>query len=553
MTWERETWVDDDGSLTVGTLFDADHMNNIEDGIEESGTALDEAVGALETLLGGKQPLDSDLTAIAALTTTEFGRSFLVLAGASAARTLLGLGTAAVEPSSAFQPADSDLTAIAALTTTSFGRSILTQASAEATRTLLGLGTAAVKASTDFQAADSDLAAIAALSTTEFGRSLLTQASASAARTALGLGTAAVEPSSAFQAADSDLTAIAALTTTSFGRELLTLAGGEAARSVIGAASAAALSAETSAREAADANIGKGLIACRLATAAALPAYTRTSNKLEANANGALSSIDGETAAVGDFVLLKNGAAGADNGVYKVLSVGSAGTKWSMERVPELDASTDAVPGLIVTIAAGAKNPDRQYSLTTDGPITLNTTALTFTLVAPRDWGLVSSLPKAASCLVGDMCSYIASAEDSVIWRLTYDGEGEEPWKKIGGPPLISKTSVENSTASTTYVTLANSPSIITPAVKMTANVRIGARLIVTSGPSFAYATMFTSGGAEVSATAGEWNSGAPHGGSIFKAVSLAASTTYTLRYKTSTGTSFWNHRYIEIDPVRVG
>jgi hypothetical protein len=42
------------------------------------------------------QPLDADLTAIAALTTTSFGRSFLDRASAAAGRTLLELGTAAV-------------------------------------------------------------------------------------------------------------------------------------------------------------------------------------------------------------------------------------------------------------------------------------------------------------------------------------------------------------------------------------------------------------------------------------------------------------------------
>lgn len=40
-----------------------------------------------------------------------------------------------------YQPLDSDLTAIAALTTTSFGRSLLTQADAAATRTTIGAGT----------------------------------------------------------------------------------------------------------------------------------------------------------------------------------------------------------------------------------------------------------------------------------------------------------------------------------------------------------------------------------------------------------------------------
>lgn len=51
--------------------------------------------GSLVSALLGKQPLDSDLTAIAALTTTAFGRSFLTLADETAARNYVGLGTAA--------------------------------------------------------------------------------------------------------------------------------------------------------------------------------------------------------------------------------------------------------------------------------------------------------------------------------------------------------------------------------------------------------------------------------------------------------------------------
>lgn len=35
MAWTRLTWIDDDGSLTVGTLYTAARMNNIEEGIEE--------------------------------------------------------------------------------------------------------------------------------------------------------------------------------------------------------------------------------------------------------------------------------------------------------------------------------------------------------------------------------------------------------------------------------------------------------------------------------------------------------------------------------------
>lgn len=53
-------------------------------------------ITGLSAALAALQPLDADLTAIAALTTTSFGRALLELADAAAARTALALGTAAL-------------------------------------------------------------------------------------------------------------------------------------------------------------------------------------------------------------------------------------------------------------------------------------------------------------------------------------------------------------------------------------------------------------------------------------------------------------------------
>jgi hypothetical protein len=53
--------------------------------------------GAIEELDAEKQPLDADLTAIAALTTTAFGRALLTLVDAAALRTAAALGTIATQ------------------------------------------------------------------------------------------------------------------------------------------------------------------------------------------------------------------------------------------------------------------------------------------------------------------------------------------------------------------------------------------------------------------------------------------------------------------------
>lgn len=119
--------------------------------------------------LGTFQPLDADLTAISALTTTSFGRGFLSQGDATSARSYIGAGASSFSGAFAdlsgkpttiagygitdfnslgdarWQGLDSDLTALAALATTSFGRDFNTLSDAAAGRTYLGLGTLATQ------------------------------------------------------------------------------------------------------------------------------------------------------------------------------------------------------------------------------------------------------------------------------------------------------------------------------------------------------------------------------------------------------------------------
>jgi hypothetical protein len=89
------------------------------------------------------QPLDSNLTAIAALSTTAYGRAFLVLVDAAAGRTALSLGTAsthAVTDFDAFGAAGAaQAAAIAASDTTGSAAAVLVTAKAYADGLVLGL------------------------------------------------------------------------------------------------------------------------------------------------------------------------------------------------------------------------------------------------------------------------------------------------------------------------------------------------------------------------------------------------------------------------------
>jgi phage-related tail fiber protein len=92
--------------------------------------------------------------------------------------------------------------------------------------------------------------------------------------------------------------------------------------------------------------------------------------------NGA-QQIDDVAAVAGDRVLLPKQTLAKDNGLWVV-----ANGDW----VRASDASTSAkvAPGLAVIVEEGAVNGDSLWHLTTNGPITLGTTALAFEMLAGR-------------------------------------------------------------------------------------------------------------------------------------------------------------------------
>lgn len=82
-------------------------------------------------------------------------------------------------------------------------------------------------------------------------------------------------------------------------------------------------------------------------------------------------TIDGVAVIAGDRVLAKNQTTAADNGIYVV-----AAGAWS--RSTDADVSSEVQPGMAVFVSEGSVNADQQWILVTDAPITLGTTALTF-------------------------------------------------------------------------------------------------------------------------------------------------------------------------------
>jgi hypothetical protein len=127
--------------------------------------------------------------------------------------------------------------------------------------------------------------------------------------------------------------------------------------------------------------------AVSLATTAALPANTYNNGTsgvgatLTGNANGALS-VDSTLTVVAERILVKNEVAGANNGVYVVTQVGSAGTPYILTRSTDMDTVGTGVDqideGDFFLVTSGVANLNTAWVQQTPPPITIGTTALVF-------------------------------------------------------------------------------------------------------------------------------------------------------------------------------
>ena len=117
----------------------------------------------------------------------------------------------------------------------------------------------------------------------------------------------------------------------------------------------------------------------RVATTANLAAtYSNGAGTLTNSSTQAAIAIDGVTLLVTERVLVKNQTTAAQNGFYKVTTVGNGSTNWVLTRTPDADAASELTAGAFTFAEEGTLNGDNGYVLSTDGAVTLGTTAITF-------------------------------------------------------------------------------------------------------------------------------------------------------------------------------
>ena len=177
----------------------------------------------------------------------------------------------------------------------------------------------------------------------------------------------------------------------------------------------------------------------------------KKSVRVATTANGTLASsfangqtVDGITLATGDRILIKNQTTGSENGIYTVNASGAP------TRATDFDDNTEVTSGAFTFVEQGTVNADNGFALTTDGSITVGTTALVFT-----------QFTGAGSITAGAGLSQTGNTIDVNVDNSSLEVSSDTIQVKSGG---VTNTMLANNTVSFGGVSLALGGSDATPA-----------------------------------------------------------------------------------------
>ena len=124
---------------------------------------------------------------------------------------------------------------------------------------------------------------------------------------------------------------------------------------------------------------------------------------------GAPATVDGVSLALNDRVLVTAQTTGSENGIYSVTTVG-AGSNGTWARSTDADGAGELNAGSITMVTEGTVYADTQWKLTTDDPITIGSTALTFARNGNAAFGVVavSGQSDLVSDQIGDTLTIVA-------------------------------------------------------------------------------------------------------------------------------------------------
>lgn len=178
---------------------------------------------------------------------------------------------------------------------------------------------------------------------------------------------------------------------------------------------------------------------------------------------GAPNSVDGVTLSLNDRILVSGQSTGSQNGLYYVTTLGT-GSNGTWQRTSDSNATGEIEAGMIVMVTEGTVYKDTQWKLTTNNPIIIGTTALTFEQNSAFAFGNVFANGTAVlATTVGDALTLTAGNNIQIT--------GNNTAKSVNiAVTGISLNSISNGTSN---VNVVSSGGNVTVGVGGTANVAV--------------------------------------------------------------------------------
>ena len=184
--------------------------------------------------------------------------------------------------------------------------------------------------------------------------------------------------------------------------------------------------------------------------------------------SGAPAVVDGVSLAKNNRVLVTAQTTGSENGIYIVTTVG-AGSNGTWARTTDADATGDIKAGTIIMITEGTTYADTQWKLTTDNPITIGSTTLTFVRNGNAAYGTVavSGQNSIVADQIGDTLTLVAGTNVSLTTNDSTDTLTVTPSLT---PALTTATFTNTTTDDSLLITTTEDSNSAGPVITMKRN-----------------------------------------------------------------------------------
>jgi hypothetical protein len=172
------------------------------------------------------------------------------------------------------------------------------------------------------------------------------------------------------------------------------------------------------------------LTAAAVATTTSLPntpTWSAANGTLTASGAAATLIVDGVSiTSTSTRVLVKNqaGGTGASNGIYALSTIGGTAVAWVLTRTSDFNEDAEALRFSTVSVSAGTVNGSTKWYLSTEEPITVGTSAMTWSAMPTTvDFVSAANYPTDANVGVSNLSNATDFVDDfrSILNVLEYE------------------------------------------------------------------------------------------------------------------------------------